>query len=33
MAAIKAYYCKCKNTYTSEPCECSACPHYWKQGY
>lgn len=33
MATIKAYYCKEKNTYVPEPCDCKTCPEYWKQKY
>ena len=28
---MRATYCKVKNTYTIEECNCD-CPEYWKQG-
>ncbi len=28
---MRAKYCKARNTYTIEDCQCD-CPKYWKQG-
>lgn len=29
---MKAKYCKCKNTYTINNCDCDKAPYYWSQG-
>jgi hypothetical protein len=29
---MKAKYCKCKNTYTINNCDCENVPYYWGQG-
>ena len=29
---MKAKYCKCKNTYTIDKCDCDNAPYYWSQG-
>jgi len=29
---MKAKYCKCKNTYTINNCDCENVPYYWVQG-